>query len=134
MNTLFVIHVILLVIIGIAKAISDTINFKFNQSIFNKIKNDKIRNWFNPQVSWTYKYKNNDPKQGPKFIGSTTIFVWLTDAWHFFQSLMLTSYELIILSTFIYFTNFSFIVYLAILFSLKLLRGLCFELFLKITT
>ena len=28
------------------------------------------------------KWKNGDPKQGERFLGSSTIFVGLTDAWH----------------------------------------------------
>lgn len=43
----------------------------------------KKQNWWNPNISWKNKYKNNDPTQGPKFFGSTTFLVWLTDAWHF---------------------------------------------------
>jgi len=41
----------------------------------------------NPQYwyvtkSWTNKYKNGDYNQGPKFPGSTTMFVWTTDGYH----------------------------------------------------
>lgn len=38
--------------------------------------------WWNPDESWRNKYKNGDPNQGEKFPGSTTFFVWLTDAYH----------------------------------------------------
>jgi len=55
----------------------------------------KKQNWFNPKISWKNKYKNNDPKQGAKFFGSTTFLVWTTDAWHFFQMIMLTSIQLV---------------------------------------
>lgn len=33
-------------------------------------------------ASWVLKYKNNDPAQGPKFPGSTTVLVGFTDGWH----------------------------------------------------
>lgn len=38
--------------------------------------------YFNPAISWTNKYKNNDPAQGPKFPLSTTALVWTTDFKH----------------------------------------------------
>jgi len=44
--------------------------------------------WWVGHVSWVNKYKNGDPKQGPKFPGSTTWLVWLTDGWHFWQKLV----------------------------------------------
>lgn len=35
------------------------------------------------ELSAKRKYKDGDPTKGPRFWGSTTIFVWLTDGWHF---------------------------------------------------
>jgi hypothetical protein len=43
--------------------------------------------YWNPYLSWTNKYKNGDPAQGPKFIGSTTVFVSMTDAYHLLRTL-----------------------------------------------
>lgn len=40
--------------------------------------------WWNPDVSWQNKYEGRIPAQGPAFAGSTTVFVFLTDAYHFF--------------------------------------------------
>lgn len=78
---------IFIFIAGISKAVMDTLLFHFNKSIFSN-KNEK---WWNPTVSWKNKYKDNDPNKGAKFFGSTTFLVFLTDAWHFFQMLFLTS-------------------------------------------
>ena len=39
--------------------------------------------WFNPKWSWYNKYEDNDPSKGPKYFGSTTFLVPLTDAYHF---------------------------------------------------
>ena len=39
-------------------------------------------NW-DMYVSWTNKYKNNDPNQGEKFPLSTSVLVGFTDGWHF---------------------------------------------------
>ena len=72
---------LLLLIAGICKAIQDTLEFHFDSSIFKKIKN---QDYWNPLNSWKRKWKNDDIKQGEKFLGSSSIFVSLTDAWHFF--------------------------------------------------
>ena len=45
------------------------------------------QNWWNGQISWTNKYRNNDPAQGPAYFGSTTIFVAPTDAKHTFGTI-----------------------------------------------
>lgn len=42
--------------------------------------------WFTTQ-SWQLKWKDGDPENGERFIGSSTVFVLLTDAWHFFGML-----------------------------------------------
>lgn len=47
---------------------------------------DANRQYWNPSESWTNKYKNGDPAQGEKFIGSTTIFVFSTDAFHLLRT------------------------------------------------
>ena len=52
--------------------------------------------WWVPYYSWRNKYKGGESFYGPAFFGSTTFLVWLTDAFHFFQMLMLTSIELAI--------------------------------------
>ena len=70
---------ILILIAGISKAIQDTLEFHFDTSVFKN-----LGNFWNPATSWKNKYKNGDPKQGEAFLGSTTIFVSLTDAWHLF--------------------------------------------------
>ncbi len=38
--------------------------------------------FWDPSVSWRNKYKEGDPKQGPKFAGSTNMLVFTTDAYH----------------------------------------------------
>lgn len=50
-------------------------------------RNDGAGRWWNGKQSWTNKYKNNDPAQGPAFFGSTTFLVALTDAPHAFNTL-----------------------------------------------
>jgi len=38
--------------------------------------------YWSPGISFMNKYKNRDPAQGEKFWGSSTIFVFTTDAYH----------------------------------------------------
>ena len=70
---------LLLTISAIAKSIQDKLQYHFDKSVFKN-----LGSFWNPKDSWKNKYKNNDPKQGAKFLGSTTIFVSLTDSWHLF--------------------------------------------------
>lgn len=71
------------VLAGIAEAVMDTLLFHFHRSWFGLLK----PSFWDPSESWKNKYKLNDPAYGPKFFGSTTIFVGLTDAWHLFKLL-----------------------------------------------
>lgn len=78
--------ILFIVIAAIFKAISDVLLFRYYTSIFRN-----LGSFFNPDFSWRNKYKNSDYKQGARFPGSTTIFVFLTDAWHLSNSLMILS-------------------------------------------
>lgn len=40
--------------------------------------------WWNPAESWRNKYEDGDPANGAAFPGSTTVLVFLTDAYHLF--------------------------------------------------
>ena len=64
-------------------AVMDTIAFKYKRSIFNNLN----QQYWNPAKSWRNKYKDKMVFKGPAFIGSTTVFCFLTDAWHLFQFL-----------------------------------------------
>jgi len=41
---------------------------------------DKPNQFWNPDISWTNKYRNNDPLQGKNFRGKYLVFT--TDGWH----------------------------------------------------
>lgn len=86
---LFVGILAMFVIAGIFKAMMDTLQFHFHQSIFSTSRFDQ--RYVNPNLSWVNKYKNRDPRQGERFLGSTTFFVFITDAWHLSQFLFLNS-------------------------------------------
>ena len=68
---------------GLSEAVMDTLQFHYYKSPFAKYNHQ----FWNPQLSWRNKYKKGDPSLGPKFPGSTTIFVSLTDGWHLFKLL-----------------------------------------------
>jgi len=115
--------VLFIIIAGISKSIMDTINFKYEQSIF------KGKEWFNPKESWKNKYKDRDPSKGPAFPGSTTIFVWLTDAWHLFQMIMLSSLFISMVLCLSICLCLNWYWYILIFFGLKSLMTVTFELF-----
>lgn len=71
---------ILILIAGMADGLNQVLQFRYHKFA---LKFPKLNGWFfNPLISWNAKYKNNDPAQGAKFPGSTTIFVFVTDAYH----------------------------------------------------
>lgn len=79
----------LLVIAGISNAIMDTLQFHFSTSRFSQ-----LGEWWNPVESWKRKWKNGNRLDGERFPGSSTVFVFVTDAWHFFKSITFTSMAL----------------------------------------
>jgi len=74
----------LIIVSGAAKGVMDIIQHKFKASIFS---DEEIYNpnFWNPKKSWTNKWKVKYGKLQEKFPGSSTVFVFVTDAWHFFQ-------------------------------------------------
>jgi hypothetical protein len=80
------ISIILMFLAGICNAIMDVLDFHYDISIFKDWPNQQ---WLDPSLSWKNKWKNGDPNQGEKFFGSSTVFVFLTDFWHFAKFLML---------------------------------------------
>ena len=79
-------------------AVMDVLAFKFKKSIFSSFN----REFWDPSKSWRNKYKNGYESEGPKFFGSTTFLVWITDGWHLFQFL---SNSLIVLSMILMFQS-----------------------------
>ena len=84
--------VIFFALAGMCNAIMDKVNFHWDESIF---KGSKYEQWANPAVSYKNKWKNHSNSlDGERFPGSSTIFVWTTDLWHFAQSFMITFFVL----------------------------------------
>lgn len=118
--------VMFLCIAGLSKAVMDTLQFHYGRSIFAD-----CGTWWNPKESWKNKYKHNNPSLGPKFPGSTTIFVWVTDAWHFFQMIFLSSIQISIILPFTLLFSLPIFWWILIFFGIKLIFGAVFELFYK---
>ncbi len=82
-----ILSLVLVAMSGGLNAVMDTLQFHYSTSVFS---------YFNPkfwdtQISSWNKYKDGDKNKGSAFLGSTTFFVFITDAWHLFQSLFLLS-------------------------------------------
>ena len=84
---------VLIFIAAMCNAIMDTVDHRFNDSIFDNIKNKKLRLWFNSNQGWRNKYVNRNPKLGrvkwSLFGFKFNKPVQITDSWHFFKMLMI---------------------------------------------
>jgi hypothetical protein len=69
---------------GMADGVAETLQFHYGDF---KVKCPNCADeYWNPGVSWINKYGASETLR-PKFPGSTTVFVWITDAYHLFRSL-----------------------------------------------
>lgn len=78
---------------GFFNSIMDKIRFHWKKSIFSNIKNPRVLDWVSPKLSWDNKWKSVRAEK-EKFPGSSTVFVWLTDLWHFAQFMMICCFIL----------------------------------------
>lgn len=83
---------ILVAIAGASKGVMDTLQFHFDRSLWFSA---EINGFWNPEYSWSNKYEPLVTDQTPlvrkKWFGVIPVPVFLTDGWHLFQSIMLTS-------------------------------------------
>lgn len=70
-----------------AKAAKEKCLFHYSSSVFAK--GNPL--FFDNRVSWKNKWKGGDPKQGERFLGSSTVFVFVTDFFHLAQFIELNS-------------------------------------------
>ena len=77
---LFIISLVLVGFAAASEAIMDKLNFHFDKSIFSTKQNQLF---WNPNESWKNKWKADLKTE--KFPGSSTLFVFTTDAWHLFK-------------------------------------------------
>lgn len=88
MVVILIISAFLLMLASAANAVMDTLAHHYSGSIFARYN----PLFWNPAESWKNKYKDSDHTKGAKFPGSTTIFVFMTDAWHLFKFVQINSY------------------------------------------
>ena len=108
---------------GASKAVMDTLQFKFDKSVFSD-----LGRWWDPKDSWLKKYKSDDPTAGRAFPGSMTWLVWTTDAWHFFQMIQLSSYDVTVSLLAVGYFDLQWWAVFGVFAVLKLIRGFVFEL------
>lgn len=72
---------ILMILASTSEAIMDKLQFHYSKSIFSKL-NERF---WNPEISHANKWKDGDKLKGERFFLSSTVFVFLTDAWHLFK-------------------------------------------------
>lgn len=82
-----IIYFTILTIIAVLMALMEKISFHYEKSIFPQ--SGSWRDFCDVLMSYDNKYKNGDPKQGPKFPFSTTILIMFTDLWHLTKFLWL---------------------------------------------
>ncbi len=116
--------VILILLSGICKGIQDQTMFHWGLSWTKYLKGL----FWNPLISWKNKYKNGDPKQGPKFWGSTTFLVAITDAWHLFGGISRIIDRTIVVVVYASLTNHKWYIYILIWLGLFIFYTLGFKL------
>jgi len=115
---------IVLFIAAFGKSVMDTVKHHFKKSIFAKLN----KFFWDPEFSSNNKWKNGDSTQGEKFFLSSTILVFLTDAWHRFQFVFLNGMFIVIgLFPYMHLTGWI----LTDIIVLRIWFGLSFELFYK---
>jgi len=118
--------VTMLVLAAAANAAMDKLSFRYSESIFAR-QPATYQHWLNPAISWPNKWKNGDRRQGEAFPLSSTTLVGLTDAWHFFKSIMLVCFALAILAPFRKLAPAPWWAWILIFLGVSLLWGVVFE-------
>ncbi len=118
---------VLLFLAAVSNSVMDVLQFRYSASVFAK---PPFQQQFcNPQLSWKNKWKNGNPAEGESFLGSSTIWVFTTDAWHLAQFCMFTFFELIVVVTYYWWKTPKLYVSVLQFIMLKIFFGLTFELF-----
>jgi hypothetical protein len=70
---------------GMLDGTIESISYHYDNGFKNRF--PKINNQFwDPSISWKNKYKDGNSQLGPKFTGSTNMFVCTTDAYHMLRT------------------------------------------------
>lgn len=124
-----VVGIILVGLAGFFKAVMDKLQFHWHRSIFYR---DRMRFnplFWNPQLSWENKYELGSSYKVEKFKFSTTLLVFLTDAWHLAQ---MSTYLLIFIGLpMLSFASDSLLELVIAIFIARVVFGIVFELSFK---
>jgi hypothetical protein len=86
---IFFVASVLLVIAGVADAIRDVLDHRFEES---KFKNLNPRFW-NRILSGENKWKDGKRENGERFFLSSSLLVFTTEAWHLFKMIYIVSFS-----------------------------------------
>jgi hypothetical protein len=126
---MIVLGIILVAFAGFFKAVMDKLQFHWHRSVFalNPVKYNQL--FWNPSISWENKYKFGTSYKVEKFKFSTTLLVFVTDAWHLSQMSM--TLLLFIGISMIGYSSDSFLELLLFVSLARILYGVTFELSFK---
>ena len=119
--------VCLIILAAFFNSLMDVLQFRYSRSVFPQ--EGVQQEFFDPDLSWRNKWKNGNPEEGEAYPGSSTVFVLFTDAWHLFQFLMFSCFNLIILVLAHRIWKLKWYLYILLFVSINFLFGLTFELF-----
>jgi len=94
------ISILFLILAAVSSAVCDTLKSTFSTSIFSKL-NPKF---WDPNVSWVNKWAVGSTTK-ERFLGSSTIFVFVTDAYHLFKEIMILGICFAIATDYIWIVN-----------------------------
>ena len=125
--SIVILSIFFIVVSGASEAVMDKLQFHFHKSIFSGSKYKQ--EFWDPSKSWVNKYKSVDTLE-PKFLGSTTYFVFLTDAWHLFKFFKNTSIFIALSLAFLISPNFNYDIVFALIYFIlgRALYGMSFSL------
>jgi hypothetical protein len=81
-------YIILALIALLTNVVQDELSQKWSRWFGKVIKRKFWQTWLNPAVSWQNKYKILPKSKFVTFLFST-MFCWITDAWHFLKMVIL---------------------------------------------
>lgn len=88
---------------AVFKAVEQKVLFHYDSSVFKRYN----ALFWNPKISWKNKWKDGVKSKGERFLFSSTILVWTTDAFHLFQLLRQVFFAVAFLILGICFTHIS---------------------------
>lgn len=77
-----------LLLAGMSNGVMDLLAYRYYASVFEKKKFNRY--YWHTNYSWANKWKKGNPANGERFRFSSTALVFLTDAWHLFQWIMIS--------------------------------------------